>query len=164
MTKVVPLSRGYVAQVDDADHARVLEAGPWHVKPHGHLLYAARNVRRPEGGWTSQSLHRFLTGWVRVDHHNGDGLDNRRANLRPATAAQNAANARLRATSVSGFKGVFPNTSGGLPWRAEIRCGETRRYLGVFGDPAVAARAYDAAACELFGEFARLNFPSEGAA
>lgn len=109
-------------------------------------------------------MHGFLTGWPRVDHINGDGLDNRRSNLREANAAQNAANAGLRSDSVSGFKGVYPNTAGGLPWKAEIRANGKRRYLGIFGDPATAARAYDAAAREAFGEFARLNFPQENAA
>ena len=161
MTAEIPLSRGFVALVDDEDYERVMAAGPWHVKARKQWVYAQHNVRRPEGGWRTEGLHIFLTGLPMVDHINGDGLDNRRANLRGATAAQNSANARLRRDSTSGFKGVHRNGPRGLPWRAQIHKGGKKHHLGLFESPEVAARAYDAAARELFGEFARTNFPLE---
>lgn len=159
----IPLSRGYVALVDDADYDRVMAAGPWHANPGVRTVYAQRNRRSEGGGWTSQSLHSFLTGWPRVDHENGNGLDNRRSNLRPATVAQNAANRPMNANNTAGFKGVMRNSSRGLPWRAQIRAAGKRYHLGLFATPEVAARAYDEAARKLHGDFARLNFPLETA-
>ena len=159
MTREIPLSRGYVAIVDDEDYERVMAAGPWHLKARKQWVYAQHNVRRPEGGWRTEMLHIFLTGLPRVDHINGNGLDNTRANLRGANASQNAANARRRRDSTSGFKGVHRNKARGLPWRAQIHTNGKKHHLGLFESPEVAARAYDAAAIKLFGEFARLNFP-----
>lgn len=161
MITQVPLSRGLVATVDAKDYERVVAAGPWHANPRGQTVYAQRNVRRPEGGYTTQGLHNFLTGWTFVDHANGNGLDNRRSNLRQATRSQNAANVPRRRTGTSGFKGVHRNRAGGKPWRAQIRVGYQRRHLGVFNTPEAAARAYDEAARELFGDFAQTNFSKE---
>lgn len=159
----VPLSRGYTALVDAADYDRVTAAGPWHAHPGQRTTYAQHNVRRAEGGWTSESMHAFLTDFPLVDHVNGNGLDNRRANLRPATSGGNAANRPVRRDSRSGFKGVFPNPIG-RPWRAQICVNGHKRHLGLYDTAEDAARAYDAAASEAWGEFARLNFPKEIAA
>lgn len=157
----IPLSRGYVALVDDEDYSRAMAGGPWHANPRGRTVYAQRNRKRDDGSWTTQSLHGFLTGLPYVDHRNGDGLDNRRTNLRPSTAAQNAANQRTNATNTAGFKGVQRNRSRGLPWRAQIGAARKKYHLGLFATPEAAARAYDEAARRLHGEFARLNFPLE---
>lgn len=161
--KTISLSRGLVAVIDDADFALVVESGPWHAAPGARTFYARRNARRDEGGWVSQCLHKFLTGWPTVDHADGDGLNNQRSNLRPASAGQNAANRPRRIDSTSGFKGVCANKSRGLPWRAQICAGYRKRHLGLFVTPEEAARAYDAAARDLFGAYARLNFPTESA-
>lgn len=91
-----------------------------------------------------------------VDHRNGNGLDNRRANLRVTTHALNCANSRKRTTNTSGFKGVsFDRRRGN--WRAYIVKDYKQRGLGRFSTPEAAAAAYDAAAVALFGEFARTN-------
>lgn len=161
MSAEIPLSKGFVAIVDDEDFERVMAAGPWHLKARDQWVYAQHNVRRPEGGWRTEMLHIFLTGLPRVDHINGNGLDNRQANLRGANASQNAANARRRRDSTSGFKGVHRHRSRGLPWRAQIATGGKKYHLGLFESPEAAARAYDTKARELFGEFAHLNFPLE---
>ena len=158
----IPLSRGYVALVDDADYELVMAAGPWHANPGARTVYAQHNRRRKGGGWSSQSLHSFLTGWPRVDHENGNGLDNQRSNLRPATSGQNSANRGANTNnSAAGYKGVQPNRTRGLPWRAQIGAARKKYHLGLFATPEAAARAYDAAARELHGEFARTNFPLE---
>lgn len=156
----VPLSRGLFALVDDADYARVIAAGPWHVRPNGPRAYAQRRMLRTGVRQTTQSLHTFLTGWPLVDHINGDGLDNQRHNLRQATGTQNNANARRRADNRSGFKGVSRRPDR-RSWHARIQADRKLRHLGDYATPEAAARAYDAAARELFGEFARLNFPME---
>ena len=161
MTREITLSQGFLVLVDDEDYERVVAAGSWHLKLHDKWAYAQHNVRRPEGGWRTEGLHIFLTGLPLVDHINGNGLDNTRANLRPATRAQNSANAALRRDSTSGFKGVHRNGPRGLPWRAQIVKAGKKHHLGLFESAEIAARAYDVAARELFGEYARLNFPME---
>jgi len=103
-------------------------------------------------------MHTLITGWSFVDHRNGDGLDNRRQNLRPANDSKNQMNARMRSDNPSGFKGVCADRH---RWMARIQLDGRRTYLGYFATPQEAARAYDAAAVELFGEYARPNFPQE---
>lgn len=156
-TARIPLSRGLFAIVDIEDYERTMAAGPWHADVHRRTVYVRRNVRRPDGRRTAQRLHTFLTGWPRVDHHNGDGLDNRRTNLRQATKSQNSANADLRADNRSGFKGVRWEQRR-RRWRAEIRLAGRSRWLGYFDTAEDAARAYDGAALEFFGAFACVNF------
>jgi hypothetical protein len=160
VTVEVPLSRGLVAVIDDEDADAVLAHGKWHTHSGRRTFYAARNVRRDDGSRTLLLLHTFLTGWSRVDHRNGDGLDNRRVNLRPTSVAGNQRNQSRRVNNASGYKGVVAT---GNRWRAEITCNYEARHLGLFLDPISAARAYDAAARELHGAFARTNFPEESA-
>lgn len=151
MARQLPLTRGLFALVDDEDYCRVAEAGRWLAVPGGAGRYYAR--RRLGLG-----LHSFLLGTTRiVDHVNGDTLDNRRANLRVASASQNMANRPGR--SRCGYRGV---TSSEGAYRAQICPDGQRKYLGTFRTAEAAARAYDAAAIDLYGEFAFLNFPPPG--
>jgi hypothetical protein len=157
MVKKIELSKGYEALVDDADFDNVSAARPWHAVVDETRVYARKSIVR-NGRWESIRLHTFITGWAFIDHINGNGLDNRRENLRPCTAAQNAANRALRRDARTGFKGV--RAKGGK-WLARIQASGVRRHLGSFETPEDAAKAYDAAAIESFGQFARLNFPKE---
>jgi hypothetical protein len=90
-----------------------------------------------------------------IDHANGNGLDNRRANLRFATPAQNAWNTR-RKVSASGYKGVYFSKAN--KFGAAIRCNKKRIHLGCFDSPVDAAKAYDKAAKKYHGQFAQTNF------
>jgi hypothetical protein len=110
-------------------------------------------VTRLPGG-PNIRLHCFITGWARVDHRNGDGLDCRDCNLREVTHAQNMHNGRPRRDGLSRYKGVSRRDR---RWYARIRRGGGQRGLGTFDSEVVAALAYDAAAAEQFGEFAWLN-------
>lgn len=90
-----------------------------------------------------------------VDHINGDGLDNRRANLRVVTHQQNTWNQRGHGGG-SKFKGVSFRKDTAV-WRAYLTVDGKRKWLGAFASEIDAARAYNTAARDTFGEFARLN-------
>ena len=108
-------------------------------------------------------LHQILldtTCDTEIDHINGDKMDNRRCNLRFATHAQNNQNKGLRRDSTTGYKGVcFDKRSG--KYIAYINANGKRTYLGYFDDKLSAAYAYDAAALQMHGDYARPNFMKE---
>jgi hypothetical protein len=124
--------------------------------------YAVTTVRLADGRRTTLALHQLIMGCTGVDHVNGYGLDNTGPNLRKATGAQNNQNTPKRVDGLSRYKGV-----GRAPWRqqwrwrARIQVDGKRRSLGYFpftdAGEVAAARAYNVAAREAFGEFARLN-------
>lgn len=145
----IPLTRGFVALVDAEDAPDVLAAGKWHVL---NDRYAMRHFP----GGRATAMHTFLTGWPLVDHINGDGLDNRRANLRQATHAENMRNRRRAISNRSGYKGVYW-VRDRRKWKAQIKAGGRKYELGRFSDASDAARAYNEAAVRLHGEFAALN-------
>jgi hypothetical protein len=155
----IPLSRGLVALVDDVDYERVLAVGKWYANPSGVTYYARKNFWRA-GRCFSIRMHTLITGWSYVDHRNGNGLDNRRSNLRQASDRQNAQNRGRRSDNTSGFKGVSWDDQQ-QAWSASICVDSVQRRLGRFSSREEAALAYDAAAIQHFGEFARLNFPKE---
>ena len=94
-----------------------------------------------------------------VDHINHNGLDNRKANLRPATWAQNIRNRKKYFDkSRSRYKGLVWDRYSNK-WRARICLNRTQIQLGSFDDEIEAAKAYDRAAKKYHGEFASLNFP-----
>lgn len=159
--KEIQLTQGKVALVDDSDFEAVNEF-KWFAYRNGETFYAARSVKKPDGQWVRQDLHRFLMPGApdEVDHKDGDGLNNQRENLRPATHQQNMQGfRRKRPGATSKFRGVYWNKSHGK-WQAQIRVKGALIHLGLFTSETEAGRAYDVAAQEHFGEFASLNFPS----
>lgn len=165
MARSIPLTRGFVALVDDADFGW-LNQWKWqaHVKREG-LVYAMRDERRADGTRRRVRMHRAILDvpeGLFPDHIDGDGLNNQRANLRVCTHRDNCRNRRSRSTT-STFKGVGWDKAA-QRWEANIGngLGRTRR-IGRYRTEEEAARAYDAAAREIHGEFARLNFPAEAA-
>jgi len=153
--KEIPLSRGMVALVDDEDYDAVMAVGKWYADRSCRTFYARKNFQRG-GKWTFVKMHTLITGWDYVDHINGNGLDNRRANLRHATDALNSRNRRIRSDNTSGYKGVHLSRG---KWRAVLTRDGRVVFHGSFDSAEDAAHAYDAAAREHFGEFAFLNFP-----
>src|ERR1700674_2262775 len=96
-----------------------------------------------------------------ADHLNHNGLDNRRGNLRGSTNQENIWHSRLSRENKSGFKGVyFEDFLSSRPWRAAIQVDGRIKNLGRYSTARLAARAYDVAAQEYFGQFAWLNFPA----
>jgi hypothetical protein len=152
--KKIPLTRGYVAEVDDADYDKVMAAGPWTALITPNTVYAWRHR-----GGKSQLMHRFLLGLtdrrIQFDHCDLDGLNNQRWNLRACTLSQNMANSpKRRGAYTSTYKGVYWHKAAGK-WGAGIRVNGKTRYLGLFTDEAAAAAAYRAAARKHFGPFTR---------
>jgi hypothetical protein len=148
----------YTVLVDDEDLERVLAAGGWCLKKDGPRLYVHRYCQR-NGRPSSELLHRFVTGvpsGTKVDHRNGNCLDNRRQNLRACNSAENARNARTYENNTLGMKGVNEDRRSGR-FRARIRVDGRLISLGYFGTAAEAAVAYQTAAIQHFGEFARFQ-------
>lgn len=157
----VPLGGGHFALVDAEDLDRVNQYCWTRRASTDRCIYATR-VSAVGGQLRTMLMHRFILnappGFV-VDHKNGNGLDNRRANIRICTHAQNCANS-YRPASKSGFRGV---TKSGAGFRAEITSNGVKWSSQTLKTAEEAARVYDAKAVDLHGEFAILNFP-EGAA
>lgn len=156
----IPLTQGYMALVDAADADRVNQHR-WHAHVKRRTVYAQRNARKADGSRTPQYLHTFLTGYPQTDHINGDGLDNRRANLREATHTENSSNRRLARNNTSGYKGVDWHKAS-RKWRARVKVDRKSKHIGCYSTAEEAARAYDVAARELHGGYASVNFPNPG--
>lgn len=126
------------------------EAGQDH--PKGYRMVTAMQVRilAHRLAW---ALHFGRWPDQAIDHINGDRTDNRIANLRLATVAENTRNGKRRSTNTSGYKGVSLTENG--QWRATIVAGGRQSYLGRFSTAEDAHAAYVKAASRLHGEFAR---------
>jgi len=161
--KEVPLTRGFVALVDDEDYERVAafnwQARVVRMKTHA-TVYASRIVRRGDGRRGTVSMHNFILGERHVDHHDRNGLNNQRHNLRACNHSNNHMNMKKR--SHVRWKGVHFH-KGRQIWRAYITKDGIRRELGGFQTDYDAAQAYNFAAEEMFGEFARFNVVDEPA-
>jgi hypothetical protein len=161
--KEIPLTQGKVALVDDRDYDALMSIGPWQAFKTSAGFYAARDLRESRTGRLRRFfMHAVLLGTVAtskwVDHVNGDTLDNRRTNIRRATPAQNAANRRKMAGSGCKYRGVSWDKVR-KKFKATITPLGKQRHLGYYLAEEDAARAYDRAAVEAYGEFAKLNFP-----
>lgn len=164
----------YATLIDIADWDKVKDYR-WMVKANKHrpqgytyaFAYGPERYRDKRGRLRARMvyLHRLIMDApsdLLVDHKNHDTLDNRRSNLRLATRSTNAANSNPLKGAISGYRGVFPSQSKSKPYRVQLASrSPSRIHVGHFVCPIEAARAYDAAALKLFGEFAVLNFPDE---
>ena len=152
--------------IDEEDWERVSQH-KWrlHASNRKNEFYAKTEVRHLESHQHQRRktlmLHRLImdppSGFI-VDHRNHNGLDNRKENLRICTMQENLQNRRANKNSKCGYKGV---ERVGNRYRASIHVNGIKRSLGRYDTPEEAARAYDAKAIELFGEYAHLNLPEE---
>lgn len=158
----VPLTQGYEAIIDAADAGEIGRFN-WYAmiarNPDGTIrtVYARRAVSIGYKRQVTCLMHRQVLGAdddLQIDHHDGNGLNNRRDNLRQATNTQNQYNRRLTRTSASGVKGVYWH-SARSKWKAKIGHDGTETYLGSFATLEEAADAYARASRALHGEYGR---------
>lgn len=164
--KTVPLRGKYacgrVALVDDRDYELVMQYR-WYV-----LERPGTETRRPVGpyagaNWKEQGrtrhilMHCLIMGVKGIDHRDHDGLNNQRSNLRVATGSQNNQNMRPKRGARSPYKGVTWSSQH-RKWQARIKADGYIHHLGSFLSELEAAYAYDAAARQMFGEYACPNF------
>jgi len=159
MTKAIQLSRGKVALVDDADF-EWLNIWKWTYQDAGKYIgYASRNVYQDGKYIEHIYMHRIILNppsGMETDHINGNGLDNRRCNLRICTTSQNLANSRKRKGTTSQYKGVSWSQKNQC-WIAAITVHGQHEYLGCFDSEEEAAIAYNYAARKLYDDYALLN-------
>ena len=157
--RTIPLTQGKVALVDDADFER-LNRHKWCAYKSHTGWYAVRNSVSQDGKRTQIQMHReilqTLTG-METDHKDHDGLNNQRSNLRMATHSENQHNRKKQKGTTSQYKGVHWNRHAAR-WQGRIGVKNQHIHLGYFLSQIEAAIAYDKAANQYFGKFARLNF------
>jgi hypothetical protein len=163
----IRLTQGQYAIVDPEDYEKLVRLR-WRATKSRNTYYAIRSIT-VSGKRSFEMMHRVimkeelekiprrLRKSMLIDHINHNGLDNRKANLRLATRAQNSRNRRPVGRGSSKYKGVTYRKSDGV-FIADIRAGRKRIYLGCFRREKEAAKAYDTAARKYHGEFASLNF------
>jgi hypothetical protein len=155
----IKLTRGFVALVDAADYDWLMQ-WKWCAQVDGDKARAARTAGASP--LKAALMHRLIMGdppGKEIDHINGNTLDNRRSNLRVCSRLENSRNRGVQKNCKSKFKGVYLRERG--TWRAQIKVNKKRIHLGDFSSASKAAKAYDEAALQYFGEFAVLNFPEK---
>lgn len=156
--------KNLVALVDDEDYAEVAKYS-WVAARRSdgrpqYTWYAIRTIRKEDGRYSTQSLHRFLMRNPSgiVDHIDGNGLNNTRSNLRVVTHAQSLAN-KHHTRAKSGYLGVYWSAARGQ-WRVNPMINGKKIQVGYFDNVEDAARARDEYMTSVHGEYASMNFPA----
>ena len=148
MMKTIELSQGKFAFVDDEDYEMLMAMGKWSASKSPHSFYACKYV---DGKYTG--MHRIIMSppdRCEVDHINGNGLDNRRSNLRICTHSENSRNRGRNKNNKIGMKRVrFLRGK----YEANICFKGKQIYLGCFNSSEEAYAAYCKKGRELFGDF-----------
>lgn len=149
MIAFIPLTKGQWAIVDLEDLPLLI----------GHSWFFSCGYAAGEPGGKRVQMHRYILKppvGLYVDHKNGNGIDNRRQNLRLCTLQENQRNRQKQKDNTSGFKGVSWNTRDKV-WRAAAKVKKRTVFFATFDCKFDAATAYNFAVHDLFGEFAVYN-------
>ena len=160
------ITREYLRQLFDYENGHLL----WKIRKARCISIGSRAGYTVNGGYRQVEIngrayyvHRLIWIWhndyngeLQIDHINNNTSDNRIENLRPADNTQNAHNQSIAKNNTSGFKGVSWHNQM-QKWRADITLNGKRKHLGLFDKLEDAAKAYDQAATENFGEYAKIN-------
>ena len=164
--KQINLNQNYVAIVDDEDYERV-SALKWYVDKRKNRVYV-KAFLWIEGKLKSIYLHRFIMDIkdpkIKVDHVNGDSLNNTTKNLRIASHKQNSRGKHvLHSNNKTGYRGVFFNKDcPSKPWMVSSSFNGKSVYVGSFKTSKEAALAFDAYAKENYKDFCgKLNFEKD---
>jgi hypothetical protein len=155
--KTIAISNSLIPAIVDAKWYAYLSQWPWHLDKKGYVRCSDYSI----GTLKTLKMHRIVLGLtnpkMQGDHINRNKLDNRTINLRIATNQQNKHNSIKMNTknSTSKYKGVYWHKANSK-WVAAI-ADKGKRHIGTFDTEIEAAKAYNAKAIELFGEFARIN-------
>lgn len=155
--KEIPLTQNKFALVDIKDFD-YLNQFKWCTHKQRNTYYAVRSIKK-NGKKALLLMHREILKPPKgmcTDHINGDGLDNRRGNLRICSNSQNLMNRGKQKNNASGFKGVWWQKIE-RKWQAQIQVNKKVISLGYYPTKECAAIAYNEAATKYHGEFARLN-------
>jgi len=144
---MIQLTNRFVTVLDDEDYER-FSSFVWFKIKRRDTYYVMRSPDK-------KLLHRLILDapdHLQVDHKDGNGLDNRRKNLRLATPTQNNMNRALDARNISGYSGItwYPERG---KWRARISAHNQTKFLGFFSSLEDAIETRLKAEKELFGEF-----------
>ena len=158
--RLLLLRDGVYTQIDTEDFG-TLSAYKWRITSSGYAwvtgidrrLVGTRYLHR---AIMERTLRRTLKRGELVDHIDGNPLNNRRSNLRLATHQQNTWNARGKRRKWSKYKGVSFSLDR-QKWSASITIDNRSHMIGRFNDESEAALSYDAAAIQVYGDFARPN-------
>lgn len=159
MMKQIPLTQGKFALVDDEDFDRLVAMGKWYIKKDSCNFYAVRTIKI-NGKRMQLPMHRAILcmkfGGLVVDHIDGDGLNNRKINLRICTHAENMRNVKKPTSNTSGYKGVTFNKRLNK-FVAQIGVSGKKIHIGCFENAVSAAVAYNLCAEKYFNSFAAKN-------
>lgn len=150
--KLISLTKGRYAIVDDEDY-EWLNQWKWQCDSKGYARGRINGI--------PQKMHRLINQTptaMQTDHINGNKLDNRKENLRSCNQMESMRNRAKWANTTSRYKGVSLYREA-KKWTAYIRVNKKKIHIGLFENEHYAALAYDLWATDIFGEFARLNFP-----